>query len=93
MLLQYDILTHVVVSLLVHLFFSLQSAKMRMIEKNEDVCLLDITTTYTILNEKYYFSNLTLCKTNVHTISGPVEIIEGFGSATVILSNGITMHI
>ena len=36
---------------------------------------------------------MTLRKTNVHTISSPVEMIDGSGNATIILPNGITLHI
>ena len=52
---------------------------MRIVEKNEDVCLLNSVTTHTILHGKKYFSNLTLRKGNVHIISGLVKIIEDPG--------------
>ena len=62
------------------------------IEK-KDVCLHDSATTHTIFSGKYYFSSLTLCKANVHTIYVPVEIINGFENATILLSKGTTLHI
>ena len=50
---------------------------MTMIEKKEDVCLLNSATTHSILKDKNYFSTMTLRKANVHTISGHVEMIDG----------------
>ena len=64
-----------------------------MIEKKEDVCLLDSATTHSILRDKNYFSTMTLRKANVHTISGPVEMIDGSGNATIMLPNGTILHI
>ena len=64
-----------------------------MIEKKEDVYLLDNATTPSILKDKNYFSTMTLRKTNIHTISGPVEMINGFGNATIMLPNGTILHI
>ena len=66
---------------------------MIIIEKKEDVCLLDSATTHSILKDKNYFSTMTLRKTNVHTISGPVEMIDGFGNATIMLPNSTMLHI
>ena len=43
-----------------------------------------------ILYDNYFFSNVTLIKENVHIILGPIEIIIGFGNATIILPIGIT---
>ena len=43
--------------------------------------------------DKIYFSTMTLRKANVHIISGHVEIIDGFGNATIILPNDIILHI
>ena len=50
-----------------------------------DACLADCGTTHTILRDKKYFSNFTLAQSNVHTISGPVDLIKGSGKATIIL--------
>ena len=44
-----------------------------------DACLVDCATTHTILRDKKYFSNLTLASSNVHTISGHVDLIKGYG--------------
>ena len=62
------------------------------VEKNEDVCLLDSETIHTIINGKFFFSNLTLHKANVQTISSSIEIIDCSGKATIILSNGTTLY-
>ena len=48
-------------------------------EKKEDVCLLDSASTHTIFRSRHFFSSMTLRKTHVHTISGPIPIIDGFG--------------
>ena len=66
---------------------------MTMIEKKDNICLLDSAMTYSILNGKNYFSSLTLCKANVHTISSPVEMIDGSGNAIIMLPNDTILHI
>ena len=58
-----------------------------------DACLVDCATTYTILRDKKYFSNLTLISSNVQTISGPVDLIKGSGRATIVLPNGTKFQI
>ena len=58
-----------------------------------DACLADCATTHTILRDKKYFSNFTLAQSNVHTISGPVDLIKGSGRATIILPKGTIFHI
>ena len=50
-----------------------------------DACLADCATTHTILYDKKYFSTLTLAQSNVHIISGPVDLIKGSERATIIL--------
>ncbi|KAG2669691.1 hypothetical protein I3760_14G044600 [Carya illinoinensis] len=55
---------------------------------NRDICLADSATTHTILKDKKYFQNLTLCKAYVHTISGSSNLIEGFRRAYIVLPNG-----
>ena len=65
---------------------------MKIIEKNKDACLLDSVMTHAILRDKKYFSNLKLHKTNIHTISRFVKIIEGFWNATIILPNDTILH-
>ena len=42
---------------------------------------------------KYFFSSFILCKTNVHTISNLVEIIEGFRNGIIMLPNDTNLHI
>ena len=50
-----------------------------------DACLADCATTHTILRDKKYFSNFTLTQSNVHTISGPVDLIKGSEKSTIII--------
>ena len=64
-----------------------------MIEKKKDVYLLDSATTHSILMDKNYFSSMTLRKANVHTISGPVEMIDGSENTTIMLPNDTMLHI
>ena len=54
---------------------------------------LQIVPQHTILRDKKYFSNISLGKSNVNTISGPVDLIQGFGRATIILPRGTKIHI
>ena len=58
-----------------------------------DACLDDCATTHTILRDKKYFSNFTLAQSNVHTISGLVDLIKGFGKATIFLPKGTKLQI
>ena len=58
-----------------------------------DACLADCATIHTILCDKKYFSNFTLAQSNVHTISGPVNLIKGSGKATIILPKGTKLQI
>ena len=60
---------------------------------NVDACLADCATTHTILCDKKYFSNISLVKSNVNTILGLVDLIQGFGRATIILPKGTKIHI
>ena len=60
---------------------------------NVDACLADCATTYTIICDKTYFSNLPLVKFNVNTISSPIDLIQGFESVTIILLRGTKIHI
>ena len=59
----------------------------------EYACLVDCTTTHTILRDKKYFSNLTLVLFNVQIISSPVDLIKGSGRATIVLPNGTKFQI
>ena len=45
-----------------------------------------IVQLHTILTSKKYFSKLTMLKAKENTISGSVNLIEGFGKVNVILS-------
>ena len=58
-----------------------------------DICLADCTTTHSILQENKYFSQLTLARSNVTTISGLIDLIEGSGRATIILPGGTILHL
>ena len=58
-----------------------------------DACLIDCATTRTILRDEKYFSNVTLVPFNVQTISGPVDLIKGYGRATIVMSNGTKFQI
>ena len=60
---------------------------------NEDLCLVDSGTTNTILKSKKYFSQLHLGKTNIHTISGTSNLIEGSGRACILLPEGTKLLI
>ena len=84
LLLIYEIIIHYIDYVFIFIF---TSANMRLVEINEDVCLLDSATTHSILRGKEYFTNLTLCKANVLTISRPVKIIKRSGHATIMLPN------
>ena len=59
----------------------------------EDICLADSATTHSILQQKKYFSQLTLAPSNVTTISGPVNLIEGSGRATIILPGDTILYL
>ena len=58
-----------------------------------DACFADCATTHTILRDKKYFSNFTLAQSNVHTISGPVNLIKGPRKATIIIPKGTKLQI
>ncbi|KAI3457314.1 hypothetical protein Pfo_013977 [Paulownia fortunei] len=58
-----------------------------------DYCLLDSVTTHLILTNKVYFLSVTLCKTQIKTISSPVEIIDGSRNATIMLPNGTILNL
>ena len=58
-----------------------------------DACLVNYATTHTILRDKKYFSTFPLAQSNVHTSSGPVDLIKGFAKATIILPKGTKFQI
>ena len=59
----------------------------------EDSCLVDSRTTNTILKSKKYFSQLHLGETNIHTISGTSNLIEGSEGACILLPKGTKLII
>ena len=61
--------------------------------KYGDIYLIDSATTHTILQDSRFFLNLKLAEANVNTISGTSSLIEGSGKASIILSNGTTIHL
>ena len=67
--------------------------KLSVSRNDDDICLADSATTHTILRNKKYFSNLTLVKAKVNTITGSTDAIEGSGRATIILKNGTKLRI
>ena len=58
-----------------------------------DVCLADCATTHTILRDKRYFLSLTLTSGNVSTISSTSNLIEGSGSANIMLPKRTRFHV
>ena len=58
-----------------------------------DICILDSGTTHTILKHKKYFSDLKSTKAIINTISGPIDLIEGYGKANIILPNGTKLFV
>ena len=58
-----------------------------------DACHIDCATTHTISRDEKYFSNITLVPFNVQTLSGPVDLIKGYGRATIVMSNGTKFQI
>ena len=59
----------------------------------DDVCIANYATTHTIFRDKRYFLEVTLIKTNVSTIFGTTNLVEGFGRANITLPNGTRFHI
>ena len=60
---------------------------------NVDACIADCATTHTFLRDKKYFSNISLVKSNVNTILGHVDLIQGSERATIILPRRTKIHI
>ena len=59
----------------------------------EDFCLVDSSTTHTILKDKKYFQSLILCKVNFNTISTSLNLIESSGRAIIMLPKGTKLCI
>ena len=62
-------------------------------EKKENDCLLDSASTHIIFCSRDFFLSMTLRKAHVHTISGPLPIIDNLRNATIVLPNGTILHI
>ena len=60
---------------------------------NVDACLAGCAITQTILCDKKHFSHLSLVKFNVNTISGLIDLIQGFEKTTIIFPSGTKIHI
>ncbi|KAM2631168.1 hypothetical protein TB1_029953 [Malus domestica] len=56
-------------------------------------CLADSATTHTILREWHYFTNFVPKKAPLTTFSGSSNLIEGYGNARIMLSNGTVLTI
>ena len=56
-------------------------------------CLADSATMHTILRERHYFTNLIPKKAHLTTLSRPSNLIEGYGKARIMLSNGTILTI
>jgi len=52
---------------------------------DEDMCLIDSTTTYTILKGNNFFSSLVMWDINVSIIYSTTNIFEGSGKAIILL--------
>ena len=50
--------------------------------------MADSAATHTILWDQKYFSHITLVEANVNIISGPIDLIDGSGRATIMLPCG-----
>ena len=51
-------------------------------------CLADSATTHIVLREFIYFTNFIPKNAPLTTLSGPSNLIEGYGKAIIMLSNG-----
>ncbi|TYH12867.1 hypothetical protein ES288_A06G099900v1 [Gossypium darwinii] len=60
---------------------------------DEDLCLVNSTTTHTILKNKKYFSHLTMQKASVSTVSDSIKMIQGSERATILLPRGTKFQI
>ncbi|KAM1635118.1 hypothetical protein ACFXTN_011978 [Malus domestica] len=56
-------------------------------------CLVDSATMHTVLHEHIYFTNFTPKNASLTTLSGPSNLIEGYGKARIMLSNGTMLTI
>ncbi|KAM1614644.1 hypothetical protein ACFX2K_023977 [Malus domestica] len=56
-------------------------------------CLADSATTHIVLREHIYFTNFVPKNAPLTTLSGPSNLIEGYGQARIMLSNGTILTI
>ncbi|KAM1865482.1 hypothetical protein ACFX13_008443 [Malus domestica] len=56
-------------------------------------CLADSATTHTVLRERIYFTNFVPKNAPLTTLLGPSNLIEGYGKARIMLSNGTILTI
>ena len=70
----------------IHVLFGLKM-------NENDLCLADCATIHTIFRDKRYFLELTLIKTNVSTIFGTTNLVEGSRRTNITLPNGTRFHI
>ena len=56
-------------------------------------CLVDSVTMHTIMRERHYFTNLIPKKAHLTTLSGSSNLIEGYGKARIMFSNGTILTI
>ena len=60
---------------------------------HEYICVIDSGTTHAIFKDEKYYSYLLRRKTNVTTISGNSNLIEGSGRAIIFLPKGTKLVI
>ena len=56
-------------------------------------CLANNATMHTILRERFYFTNFIPMNAPLTTLSGPSNMIEWYGKACIVLSNGTILTI
>ncbi|KAM1770621.1 hypothetical protein ACFXTH_045506 [Malus domestica] len=56
-------------------------------------CLAYSATTHTVLHERIYFTNFIHKNTHLTTFPGSSYLIEGYGKAHIMLSNGTILTI
>ena len=61
--------------------------------RNNDICIVDSATTYSIFKDAKYFCSLQMGESYVTTISGNTKIIEGSGTANILLPRGTKIMI
>jgi len=59
------------------------------ITNDEDMCLINSATTYTILKSNKFFSCLVMSEVNISIIYSITNIFEGSKRATILLSRSL----